>query len=443
VLINLKETENTNQHYTFRKNMRLTFLLLVCAGRLFSQNLILQDVNIVPVTTNTVLKGYDVFIKGNKIEKINPTRSLPYAKNYTVINCTNKYVMPGMADMHAHFPDENSPIQLQEYLNLNLAAGVTTIRSMRGEEYQLALRDSIKTQKKIAPTIYVSYVLSDTDSLWTKDSIENSVLTAKAKGFDFLKYLGGINETNMNYLAESCKKNNMTLAGHAYKKNLMLSVEKGFASIEHYQPVLSAYMKDSLNLDKNIGRLKEKNTALCPTLSFYHVFTFGFTDSELASRNGMAFVSDKVKTAWIKEYNEALKNTSEQLKGDFETKFKAAYKKQLLAFNIVFKKMADAGVLILLSPDDGIFNVPGFAMAEEMKLYKLAGLSNYQIIKAATLNAAIYFKEEKIWGSVVAGKKANLVLLNANPLENIENISKVEGTILNGKYYRQKEFLKN
>lgn len=72
---------------------------------------------------------------------------------------------------------------------------------------------------------------------------------------------------------------------------------------------------------------------------------------------------------------------------------------------------------------------------------KLAGLSNYQILKASTLNAAIYLKEDKVWGSVETGKKANLLLLNANPLEDIENVSKVEGTILNGKYYSQKSLL--
>ena len=87
------------------------------------------------------------------------------------------------------------------------------------------------------------------------------------------------------------------------------------------------------------------------------------------------------------------------------------------------------------------FNVPGFAMAEEMKLYKRAELSNYQILKAATLNAAIYLKEDGAWGTVEKGKKANLLLLNANPLENIENVSNVMGTVLNGTYYSQKMLL--
>lgn len=419
--------------------LSLLFLLIVQVG--FSQHLVLQGVNIVPIHTNTVLAGYDVFIKGGAIEKIKPAGSLPYAKNYTVIDCNGKYLMPGLADMHAHFPDEKSPIQLQEYLKLNLAAGVTTIRSMRGEENELALRDSINNHKKIAPNIYVSYVFPGSDSLLTKDSIEKIVVHTKNKKYDFIKYLGGINEENIGYLAESCKKNNMTVSGHAYNRSLLKSLEFGFTSVEHYQPVLSLFMKDSLNLNKNIELIKQKNTALCPTLSFYYVYAFGFTKEELLARNGIRCVSKKVSDAWMSEYTEALFRTQEQLRGDFDSKYKDIYKKQFSDFNRVFKKMADAGVLILLSPDDGMFNVPGFGMVEEMKLYKQAGLSNYQILKAATLNAAIYFKEDKVSGSVEAGKKANLLLLNANPLEDVENVSKVEGTILNGKYYSQKSLL--
>ncbi len=418
--------------------MRLIIFFTSLVQLSFSQHLVLQGVNIVPVNSNTILIGYDVFIKGSTIEKIKPAGSMPYAKNYRVIDCKGKYVMPGLADMHAHFPDDKSPIQLEEYLKLNLAAGVTTIRSMRGEAYQLALRDSISSQKKIAPNIYVSYVFPKSDSLLTKDSIEKIVIYAKNKKYDFIKYLGGINETNLNYLAESCKKNNMAVAGHAYNRSLMRSVEAGFTSIEHYQPVLGVYMRDSLNLNKNIKILKEKNTALCPTLSFYYVYSFGFTKEELLARSGMNVVSKTVSDAWMKDYEEALNRTKDQLKSDFETNYVQAYKKQFIDFNPIFKKMTDDGVLILLSPDDGMFNVPGFGMVEEMKLYKKAGLTNYQILKASTLNAAIYFKEEKSWGSVETGKKANLLLLNANPLEDLENVSKVEGTILNGKYYSQK-----
>ncbi|MDO8999798.1 MAG: amidohydrolase family protein [Bacteroidota bacterium] len=422
--------------------MRLLFSFLFLSGFVFSQNIILKNVTIIPVNQEVIISDCNVYIRAGVIQKIEPSHTKQLMKGYTIIDCKNKFLMPGLADMHAHFPDKKSPIKLQEYLKLNLAAGVTTLRSMRGEFNQLALRDSINSSKKVASEIYVSYVFPEKDSLLTKDSIEKIVLHAKNNKYDFIKYLGGINETNFNYLIESANRNEISIAGHAYDRSLTKSINAGFASVEHYQPLLAAYNKDSLNFKEVLQNMKSKNVAFCPTLSFYHIFSFEFSEKTLLERNGMNYVSAKVKSAWLKEYKDALKDTKDRLKKDFESKYANVYKQQFLKFNKIFNQAVNSGVNVLLSPDDGIFNVPGFAMYEEMKLYKAAGLTNYQILKCATYNAAVYFHQEKNWGSVQVGRKANLLLLNANPLEDIENIKQVEATLLNGKYYSQKELLK-
>lgn len=422
--------------------MRLLIYLVFLAQFINSQNIILKNVSVIPVNHEVTISNCNVYLRSGKIEKIEAFGSKQIMKGYTIIDCKGKFLVPGLADMHAHFPDKDSPIKLQEYLKLNLAAGVTTLRSMRGEFSQLALRDSVILGKKLAPEIFVSYVFPEKDSLLTKESIEKIVVDAKNNKYDFIKYLGGINETNFNYLIESCQKNEFPIEGHAYNRSLEKSINAGFASVEHYQPLLSAYTKDSINYKNTLLNMKTKGVAFCPTLSFYHIYSFKFSEKTLLERNGMIYVSAKVKSVWLKEYKDALKSTQDQLKTDFENKYLNVYKQQFLKFDKIFKSAVEAGVLVLLSPDDGIFNVPGFGMYEEMILYKAAGLSNYQILKCATYNAAVHFKQQKLWGSVEVGKKANLLLLNANPLENIENIKQVEATILNGKYYSQKELLK-
>ncbi len=422
--------------------MRIILVLLFLSKVVFSQNLILKNVTVIPVNHDIAITNCNVYISNGKIEKIQASNVKQLMKGYTVMDCSGKFLVPGLVDMHAHFPGKDDPIKLEEYLRLNLAAGVTTIRSMRGKAYQLALRDSIKSGKKVAPEIFVSYVFPYNDSLLTKDSIDKVVVYAKNNKYDFGKYLGGLNDANFNLLIESCKKHDFSIAGHAYGKSLAAFVDAGFTSIEHYQPLLSAYKKDSLNFKALLDNMKAKGTAFCPTLSFYHIYAFEFSEKTLMERNGMNYISKKVKDEWLKEYNESLTSAKEKMKADFESKYVNGYKSQFAKFNQLFKQANDAGVLILLSPDDGIFNVPGFGMYEEMKLYKEAGLTNYQILKAATYNAAIYFKQQKQWGSVEVGREANLLLLNANPLENIENIKEVDGTILNGKYFSQKELLK-
>jgi imidazolonepropionase-like amidohydrolase len=423
--------------------MRLFICFLFLTKLFFSQNLILKNVTVIPINHEVTIADCNVYIKNGRIEKIENSLSKQFMKGYKIIDCKGKFLVPGLADMHAHFPGKDSPIKLKDYLKLNLAAGVTTLRSMRGEHKQLALRDSIAKGLKInSPEMYVSFVFPESDSLLKKESIEKMVVDAKNNKYDFIKYLGGINETNFNYLVESCQRNDFPIEGHAYNRSLEKSIAAGFASVEHYQPLLAAYTKDSANLKNTLLNMKTKGVSFCPTLSFYHVFAFEYPEKTLLERNGMKYVSAKVKSAWLKEYNEALKTTKEKLNTDFESKYTDVYQQQFLKFDRIFKMAVNAGVNVLLSPDDGIFNVPGFSMYEEMMLYKKAGFTNYQILKCATYNAAVHVKQQKNLGSVEVGRKANLLLLNANPLENIENIKQVEATLLNGKYYSQAELLK-
>lgn len=421
--------------------MKYFFSLLLISTMAWSQNLVITNVSIIPAHTNTVLTNMNVYITNGVIDKIvSGGTKLPF-KDYKTIDGKGKFIMPGMFDMHAHFPDQTNPISLQQYLKLNLAAGVTTLRSMRGEESQLALRDSIAKKLKVAPDIYVSYVFPDADSTLTKDKIADLIFQAKIKKYDFIKYLGGLKSKNMNHLSQSCYEYKIPLAGHAYNKSLEESVDFDFASIEHYQPVLAAYENNAEKFPALLKKMKDKNVAVCPTLSFYYTYSFLQDETQLLAHNGMSLVASNVKDQWLKEYNDALTATKDQLKDEFEEKYKSVYQKKFAVFNTVLKQIADENMLLLLSADEGPFNVPGFSMAEEMKLYSKAGLDNYQIIKAATYNAAVFLTCDKNTGSIQEGKRANLILLNANPLENIENIQKVEGTILNGKYYSQKELL--
>jgi imidazolonepropionase-like amidohydrolase len=418
--------------------MRFFFILYFFIQTVTAQNLLITNVAVIPVATPTILTNVNVYITDGIIDKIVPGGTkLPF-KEYQTVDGKGKYLIPGLADMHAHFPDEKSPIQIQEYLQLNLSAGITTLRNMRGEESHLHLRDSIQKKQKIGPEISVSYVFPENDSTLTKEKIAELIFNAKIKKFDFVKYLGGLKPKKMEALSQACYEYKIPLAGHAYNNSLAESVNYDFVSVEHFQPILNAFKGDTVTGNKLIKLLNDKNVALCPTLSFYHVFSFGYSEAELMERNGMSRIRQATKDAWLKEYHEAMNSAKEQLKDGFETNYVNAYKNKFNEFNRILKMLNDKHVLILMSADDGAFNVPGFALTEEMKLYHSAGLSNYEIIKCATLNAAIHLKNDKTNGTIEQGKKANMVLLNANPLENIENITKVEATILNGKCYFQK-----
>jgi hypothetical protein len=407
-----------------------------------AQNLIITNVNVIPIEgKETLLKNQTVLIKEGKIENITPFKQEHTKdKSKTIIDGTGKYLMPGLADMHVHFPDEKE-MTLQQFFKLNLAAGVTTLRSMRGESRHLTLRDSITKKLILAPDLYLSIALPG-DSTITEKDLEKFVKQSKKEGWDFIKYLSGLTPALFYTTALLSKESGLKLAGHVYNQDLQTAIKVDQASVEHYQAILKEFRKDSLHFPEVMNQLKERNIYVCPTLSFYYIWGMQFGADELKVRNGMQYVRPQLESKWEKDYNDYYTKYSAPEKNEERLKIIARVKQSLYDFGKLLKRMNDANVKLLLSPDESAFNVPGFAMAEEMKIYQKAGLSNYAILKIATYNAACFFNKEKEWGSIGKNKKANLILLDKNPLDDINNIKTINTLILAGKALKPEELLK-
>jgi hypothetical protein len=436
------------------KKLFILFFAITITFGVKSQSLLITNVNVIPIEGGeNILKNQTVVIKDGKIAEIIPFKQ-EHTKDKTkvIVDGTGKYLIPGLADMHVHFPNEKE-ISLNQFFKLNLAAGVTTLRSMRGESRHLTLRDSINKKLILAPDLYISISLPSDSTVTAKD-LKTFVTKSKKEGWDFVKYLSGLSPQLFDSAALYCKQNNIKLAGHVYNQDLQTAIEANQASVEHYQSILKEYRKDSLHFGEVMKQLKEKNIFIDPTLSFYYIWGFQFTNEELKARNGINKINNKVYEDWFKEYTNFLKNFESPEKKEELEKSIAKTKKNLADFGKLLKIMNDNKVMLLLSPDESAFNVPGFAMAEEMKLYKKAGLSNYDILKIATYNAASFFaasgnvissaveKKETDWGTIAKNKKANLVLLDKNPLDDIENIKTINAVILGGKVYKPDALLK-
>ena len=419
------------------------FILCVAAQFLKAQNLIITNVNLIPVEGGeTILKNQTVIIKGGKISDIIPFKQKQAkTKQTTIIDGTGKYLIPGLADMHVHFPNEKE-MPLQQFFKLNLAAGVTTLRSMRGESRHLTLRDSITKKLILAPDLYISISLPSDSTVVAKD-LKAFIIKSKTEGWDFIKYLSGLTPALFDSAALYCKQNNVKLAGHVFNQDLQIAIKNNQASVEHYQSILKEYRKDSLHFNNVLQQLKEKNIFVCPTLSFYYIWGMQFNEDELITRSGMNYVSIEMSHKWQKEYRDYSDKYKTPARAAEGGKIIYRTNQNLNEFGKLLKQMNDAQVKLLLSPDESAFNAPGFAMVEEMKLYKKAGLSNYDIFKIVTYNAACFFDKQNEWGSITKNKKANLVLLDKNPLENIENVKTVNTIILNGQVLKPEALLKN
>lgn len=419
------------------KKLILSLLSFVTCIALAQEPVVISNVNVIPISTNTVIEKQDIYIKNGVIEKIEKhTGKTP--SGYKTINGSGKYVMPGLADMHVHLPDGSEPITLQQTYDLYLQTGVTVLRSMRGEKWHPKHRDSINAGLINAPKLYISISLPEVDSLINKRKFPLFIVDVKKNKYDFVKYLNGLSEETIQEVTKKFKASKTIVAGHVYK-DANTSVKFGFGSIEHLGPIISQYNADSTGFDSFLKNMVSNNVSFCPTESFSQVMGFQYSMEELLNRSGMKKIDTTLVNTWKRDYLNYIARINKKTNNAAFNKQKSYTQREMNEFHPLLLKMVKAGVNVLLSPDNCWFNVPGYAMLEEMKLYRMAGVSNYDILKISTLNAANFFNEGKKWGSIENGKDANLILLEKNPLENIENISLVNSTFIKGKLMWEKK----
>ncbi len=397
--------------------------------KLDSVDLAITNISVIPMDRDTTLLNQTIWINGGKIIGFGKNTSL-VAKN--TIDGTGKFLMPGLADMHVHLPyyHPDSLQNLNKYFSLNLAAGVTTLRSMRGKSGHIALAKKIKNGEIIAPTIHCS--APAISSKLEIEQIDSLVATYKTSGYELIKILSVKDTAHFNQFVTSAKKYNIKLAGHAPRNvsfDALLDAE--YSSIEHLGGYLAAVYKGGAVLKKAVNKTIEKGIYNCATLDWYNIGYLQVPVESLKKRHGLQYMSVEKNKEWEAEMTSSFEKVDEGRKTDYQTAM--AYK------FLILRALNDGGAKLLLSPDaTGSYAVPGFSMWDEMKLYKRAGLNNYSILEAATINAAKYFGEENSWGTLTKNKRADMILLKKNPLENINYISTVEGVFLNGKYFSQK-----
>ncbi|MES2762300.1 MAG: amidohydrolase family protein [Bacteroidota bacterium] len=398
-----------------------------------SNNYIIRNVNIIPIYKDTLIKNQMVIITGNKITLITDDNDKAFqpVERYTFIDGRDKYLMPGMADMHAHFAEYS---ELKKYFTLNLLAGVTTMRSMRGDEKHL----NIKKDKDLPQlNLYLSAPPITKGLTINKHTADSIVTVSKENGFMLLKVLSIKDSLSFINLAAACKKNNFPFCGHGLSNiSMPLLLKSGYNSIEH----LTGYaenLKKGETYVENLIKLTAKNKVYnCATEDYFEIGYNMKSITDLKKRNGLQYMADTTIAKWDKELNE------DQAKiGEAKLKEQREYYTKIRATkNKVLMQLVKSGAYLLIGPDaGGNYSVPGFAIQEEMKHHSNAGLSNYQVLCAATINAAKYMNQSNKWGTVEINKDANLILLNTNPLEDLNNLNSVEGVFLNAEYKTVKE----
>ena len=434
----------------------MAILLFACVDKPEKGTLI-TDVNIVDVSTGTILEHRDVVIDTGRIITI--TKHLEKPMNYElVISGAGKYLMPGLAEMHAHIPPPSTSEQrIEDVLFLYLANGITTIRGMLGDPTHLALRHRAENGGLLSPRIFTSSPSLNGNSVTTKDEAIEKVTAYKQAGYDFLKIHPGIKREVFDQLVETANEVGIPFAGHVpVEVGIRHALQSNYASIDHVDGFLEGlvpetakvnpedngffgfaftHLVDVSKIDGLVQLAKENEVWIVATQSLFERWFAPIPADELLQQAEMQYMPSTTLANW-KERKEASIAPS--------TGFTASQWKQFDAIRKqLIKKLQDGGHGMLLGSDaPQVFNVPGFSIHREIDGLRAAGLTPLEIIQSGTINPTKYFGREAIFGQVKEGLEADLMLLNANPLENIDNLQDLAGVFRKGLFIPKAEINK-
>jgi hypothetical protein len=426
-----------------KKQTILAFLLFF-ATRLLAQDLIIKNVNILPMTSDTVMKNKSVLIQNGKIREIKEFEKLTRPGGIKIINGAGKYLMPGLSDMHVHLPDE---ARIERLLLSNIAAGVTQIRIMNGNASQVDLQKKLKDNRQIiTPNIRYSHLVRRTET-FTEAQADSLMQEIQNSGIDFIKVLGLSNEETFDNLTKAAIKYNKIICGHypVYQKDgksTMISMEKvaknNFKSIEHLAGYI--WLQEEDQLENALKLTRENNIYNCPTLDWDIMANDLQFPDEYRNRLTYRLLPKSITGDWESNYAAAVEKAGGKEKViETRDKYKQSFTRKLN----VLKRLYENRCLLLIGSDAGsAFQADGFNVYEEMINWKNAGIDNFTILKSATVTPSQFFNEQNMWGTIETGKNAEMIILKKNPLEDIKNIAEIETTIVGGKLYNNKELMR-
>lgn len=404
-------------------------------------------VTVIPMDREQVVENQTVTIRDGRIASIAATGSAKPPADAVVIDAGGKFLMPAIAEMHAHIPGGQAPDPLVERtLFLYAANGIGTIRGMLGDPRHLSYRARVAKGELLSPRIYTSGPSLNGESVPTRDAAIEAVTSQKSAGYDLLKIHPGIKRDVFDALAAKAQELKIDVAGHVpLDVGLQRALEARYRSIDHLDgyveamsptPMTSQFFGvnlvgslDTSKLPDLVTATKAAGTWMVPTQVLFDNLLSDEDPLEMEKRPEIAhtLLPGEVKK-WIAQ------------KQGFMAKIPAADRAKFLGVRRqILKALHDAGVPFALGSDaPQIWNVPGFATHRELQSLVLAGLTPYQALKTGTVDVATYFGHTD-GGTVAAGKRADLILLDANPLVRIANSSRIAGVMLAGRWMPKTE----
>lgn len=424
---------------------------------------VIKNAHVVDVKNGSVQRNHSIRIEGNTITAIG--KRVTVGKRDVVLDAREKYVLPGLTDMHVHIRDVE-----QASFNLFLAHGVTSVRDMHNPFHCDdigAWRDSIN-RLAIAPRVVAAagcivdgpgdqrgYNFQVVSTIQEGKATVQRMKTARA---DFIKVYSRLSPANYQAIMEEATKQNLPVYGHIpFAMPIRNCVEAGHGTIEHMDAfhiatssqernILDSIASDRLRFPDFMERcystydssklyplgelLNTNDVWICPTLAVD--FLYYLHDHVYSARGQQVFarLPPNVNGKW-KRPNAIVRSS------DDSVLYAGIFYRELSMLGTLSR----AGTRIIAGTDASPvrYVIPGFSLHEELKWYVRAGLTPLGAIQTATINPALSLKQEGKFGSIEKGKVADLIILDGNPLEDIAAIDKISAVVVRGSLLHRKD----
>ena len=423
-------------------------------------------VQVVPMDEERVLADQTVVIRDGRIVALGRSEDVALPPGATTVDGRGRYLVPGLADMHAHLSgyvtdagSDKDAIARSEML-LYVATGVTLVRNMSGSDGHLEYRRRVAASELVGPRIVTATNIVDgpkpvwpsaikiSDPAEAEDLVQGFV----RDGYDQIKIYNELPREVYAALFDAAARHGIRVVGHVpFSVGIDEALAAGQYSIEHQR----GYDYDGVRpqaLIQNGGRNAERfsswqrmsddrmrdlvrktvasGTWNCPTLVVDDMLSDSEGRAAVARHELIRYVHPEVRATILKNDLDEMfpKDANDALRQSFPKKYE------------LLKMLSDAGAGLLIGTDTMVpYLVPGFTPIDEMEHFVKAGLTPYQALRAGTSDAARFLGIDADGGSIGVGKRADLLLVDANPLEDPSNLWRLSGVMLNGRWLPQAE----
>lgn len=389
------------------------------------------NVNVVPMTSEQVLANQTVVVQNGRIAAVGPAARVRVPNGAQRIDGRGKYLLPGLAEMHGHIPGQN--VEFAERVAfLYVAGGVTTVRGMQGHPNQFELRRRIESGELIGPRMILSSPPLSGNTVGDVAAAEAAVRNYKSAGYDLLKIHENLSREVYDRIVATARAVNIPFGGHVPNAvGVHAALDARQTTIDHLDNYVEAIQSES-DIPQLVAKTVQSQVALVPTMPLWEVLRGLHDPAAMMQRAELRYMPAQMVAQW----QSAVANIRSQANQE-----QAAREIELR--NALLKALSDGGATLLLGSDaPQLFSVPGFSIQREMETWAQIGIAPFKILQAGTVAVAKHLNDEANSGTVTVGKRADLLLLDANPLDDVRNIAGKAGVMANGRWLPWSEIQK-